>query len=143
MGVFAPIAAIGSAVAGGLSSIASGNAQNAAMQERALELKQQRELVQTQAKEQQASRLEQLNRTIGAITAITASHGLSVDSPSAQAVAGQRKKAAATDVGTIGANAAIQSGMLSESARAAIMAGQNAQMNGWFQAVSDVGKAFG
>lgn len=129
-------------VVSGIGSILGGNAQNSADQERALELRQQAGLVKVQAQEQSASRLDQLNRTVGAITALTASRGTNVDSPSAQAVIGQRTKTALTDVQATGANATMQAGMLSESAQAAILAGQNAQMNSWFQAAGGLANGF-
>lgn len=139
MGQFAPSALLG-VIPGG--NIMAGNAQNAADQERAMELRQQAALVKVTAQEQSASRLTALQNTVGAITALTASRGSNVDSPSAQAIVGQRTKTALTDVQTTGANAAMQAGMLSESAQAAILAGQNAQMNGWFQAAGSAANAY-
>jgi hypothetical protein len=129
------------AVVQGFGQVLGGNAQASADQERALELRQQAGLVKVQAQEQSATLLTKLQNTVGAISALTASRGGSIDSPSAQAIVGQRTKTALTDVQTTGANAAMQAGMLSESAQAAIMAGQNAQMNSWFQAIGTVDNA--
>lgn len=112
----------------GIQSFTGGSTEAATNQEKGLELRQQAALVRTQAQEQQASRLDTLNRTVGAITAITSSRNLNVDSASAQAVTGQRKQTAKTDVATIGANAAVQSGILSEEAQAALNAAKQAQM---------------
>lgn len=126
----------------GLGDLMSGGAQQSADQERALELRQQAGLVKVQAQEQSASRLTQLQSSLGTIDALTASRGGNIDSPSAQAIVGQRKKTAYTDVATTGTNAAIQAGMLSESAQAAILAGQNASMNSWFKAVGDISNGF-
>lgn len=117
-----------------VGQIMGGNAQSAADKERALELKQQAGLVQTEAKQQMAARMNNLNTLVGGIDAVVASRGLSTSSPSAQAYAGAQKKAAYLDTTALDANAALQAGMLRESSNAALLAARNAQMNSWFSA---------
>lgn len=133
MGKFLALAAGGLQ---GIGTLMTGDAEKQAADQRALELRQQALMVSSQAKEQQATRQDQLNRSISAITALTASRNLNPDTPSAQAITGQRKKTAQTDIVGIGLNAATQAGLLREDALAAIMAGNNAQMNSWFQAAT-------
>lgn len=129
------------AIVQAFGAIQQGNATAAADKERALELKQQAKLVQTQATEQMASRMDTLNRSVGVITALTASRLLNTASPSAQAYLGQQKRVADVDASTIGANAAIQGGMLNESARAALLAADNATQQSWFSALGIVDSA--
>jgi hypothetical protein len=145
-----PVAmAVGAQALQGVSAIQQGNvrARQATIegQARADELARQAQLSHISGEEQQASRMDDLSRTMGTIDATIGSRGLDLSSPSAFALRDAAQTYAQRDVSRIGFNS-LQTGSNYEMAgRTAVqVAGARASMAkaaGYTEAVGSLFKA--
>lgn len=138
---FATLALAG--LGGGLQAmgqIQAGNAAKQQAEERQIELNNEAQLQQTAATQSQADRLRSLGQTVGAIRALGAQRGLSLNSPSSAAVESNVEDQATRDARNIQTNADQQSASLKLAGRAAIASGTAAQQAGYIGAASSLFK---
>jgi hypothetical protein len=106
---FMPLVAGAGAIFQGAASLAQGAAQAQAYKQEGIAQQQladiQAQDIQIQAKQQEASRYEELARTVGNIDATVASRGLDPNSPSGAALQGAARTYAQRDAARIGFNA--------------------------------------
>lgn len=147
--VAAPLA-IGSGILQAVGAINEGNAKKAEAAARQQELDREAQLGTIAANEQQATRLRDLNTSIGQIRALVAGRGLSVGSPSAYAVQNSVEKQANRDTRALAFNSIQNASNLRLAGRAAIQSGNAAQTAGYikagsslFKAASSAGSAYG
>jgi hypothetical protein len=125
---------MGGIVVGGLQamgSIVQGNMAAAQGEERQMELKREAELSKIAAEQSQTSRLNDLKRTMGAISALTAQRNLDPGSPSAFAYAGGVQKEAQRSIQNEAFNSAQQIEAMRLAGLAARQSGNAAQMSGY------------
>lgn len=142
-------ALFGGGVLNAIGSIQEGNAAKAAADQRRQELATAAQLQETAAAESSASRLMDLQRTVGNIRAITAARGLSPNSPSAMAITANAQRLTDQNVQREGFNARQQSESLRLAGRAAGISGNAAQTAGYlkgvgsfFKSAADAGSTF-
>lgn len=139
---FLPVAlAAASAGMQGISMIAQGNAAAAEGQARQQELEREAKLQEIQAKEQQASRLDDLQKTVGSIRALSSQRGFDLSSPSSWALAAAAEKEAYRDTQRTGFNARQSASNYRLAGSAARMSGNAARTAAYLGAAGSFFKA--
>lgn len=156
--MLAAAAAVGGNLIQGVSAIQQGNAQAKAYRVQAEEKQQEDEIAaentKIQAEQEQASRLEDLNRTVGTIRAVASSRSLDPNSPSGMALQGAAQTYAGRDISRIGFNSlqtqgnyrlAGQTAVTSAAAAGSIAkaAGYTQAIGSFMKAASDANSAYG
>lgn len=133
MGEIAAIAAIASSAASvGTAVMGAQQAQRAGVQQarqaqmQAQAYADQRQQVAQQAQREEADRLVQLRRTLGAVDALRGARGLTTDSVGASVIAAENNAQAARDLDTITLNSERQSRQLGLAGSRALLTGEAA-----------------
>jgi flagellar capping protein FliD len=103
----------------------------------------QREVITQQATQEEATRLVQLNRTLGAARAIRAGRGLTLDSVGEGVIENASIEEAKRDLDTIAVNAERERRSLGLASYRALLSGTSAQNSANAQATAGYAQAFG
>ena len=135
------VASVATAVSGAQAAQRSGRIQMQQAQVQAAQYADQREQVAQQAGREEADRLTQLRRTLGAVEALRGARGLAGDSVGAGVIAAANTETANRDLDTITLNSEREKRMLGLAGSRALLSGQAAQTEASNRALAGYGQA--